>query len=200
MAKAVPVPGIRPKQSLATNAIRVINVRLDEVLSWRVALEDPACVEQLHDMRIAAKRLRYSLEMFEVCYADSKPLLKELTDLQEDLGDIHDLDVLTDLLRGRLAALDTPLEDEATGIMATETSSAEKSKQLRRVLSARARDPRRLGLLALIGSKVVDRRNRYNSFQQRWGGGQLDQFAERVRTAIAPSLPEQKTESVAAGQ
>ena len=50
-------------------------------------------------MRISVKRLRYTMEFFAVNYdirfADS---LEVVTDLQDILGDIHDSDVVLDIL------------------------------------------------------------------------------------------------------
>jgi hypothetical protein len=188
MARARRVSGIHPKESLRENARRVVAVRLDELLSWRQALDDPALVQQLHDMRIAAKRLRYALEMFDVCFSGVKALLKQLTDMQEDLGTIHDLDVLIVILRDRLQAVDATAEEQIVEVMGAEATVAEKSRQLRRLLSAQARDSRRLGLVGLIGDKRAERRRCYVHFQQRWSGGSLEKFAMQVRqvTGLAP--------------
>src|SRR3546814_7404730 len=44
-----------------------------------------------HDMRIAAKRLRYLLELTETCFGDAGPAARRAArDLQGALGDIHD--------------------------------------------------------------------------------------------------------------
>lgn len=49
----------------------------------------------LHQLRIAAKKLRYCLEFFELCYQmQVTDYLKLLRRLQEILGDIHDCDVM----------------------------------------------------------------------------------------------------------
>ncbi len=56
--------------------------------------------EALHQFRIAAKKLRYSLEFFEMCF--NQPLsqeLKTLREIQELLGDLHDCDVMVGLLK-----------------------------------------------------------------------------------------------------
>ena len=188
MAKAHRVPGIRPKHSMRENAIRVIEVRLGELLGWRGALDDASRIEELHDMRIAAKRLRYALEMFDVCFSGSKPLLKELTAMQDDLGAIHDLDVLAGVLRTRLAPLDHALEEEATHIMAgRDTADAvEQGRAIRRLLSQAARDRERIGLVGLLGDAVARRRSRYAAVQQRYSGPYLDDLEDRIRSETRP--------------
>lgn len=188
MARAGRVKNIHPGESLEANGRRIIATRLYELISWRAALADPTLVTELHDMRIAAKRLRYALEFFQLCFPDTKQTLRDLADMQEDLGDIHDLDVLTDILRRRLAGTESGLEGEATEIMASDLSPRERHNQLRRVLYAQARDPRRLGLLGLLGDKIADRRRRYAKVQRRWGEGRLETFALRLRhqTGIVP--------------
>jgi hypothetical protein len=196
MARAGRVPGIRPRDTLAENAARVIDFRLAELLSWREALADETRVTDLHNMRIAAKRLRYALEAFEPCWpAETKALLKELTDIQEDLGDIHDLDVLSDLLRSRLQSLESPLLDRATEIMAGDGTPGEKSRELRRLLGAHAREPRRVGLYGLIGDKVAERRRRYVEFRDRWAERRLDAFADRVSHLTRPEIVAVSVES-----
>jgi hypothetical protein len=181
MARARRVRGIRPGQTLGENARRVVAVRLAELLSWRGALDDPSLVAELHDMRIAAKRLRYALEMFEVCFPEVKKPLKKLTDIQEDLGAIHDLDVLTGMFRERLRALDAATEEEVVEIMGADVPLVAKVAGLRRLVAAQAREPRRQGLLGLIGEKVAERRRLYGRFQERWAGAALDEFAAQVR-------------------
>jgi CHAD domain-containing protein len=55
---------------------------------------DPDEVVALHDMRIAAKRLRYILEITGPCFGPyTKSATKLTKQLQDLLGDIHDCDV-----------------------------------------------------------------------------------------------------------
>ncbi|HEY4721418.1 MAG TPA: CHAD domain-containing protein, partial [Anaerolineae bacterium] len=59
-----------------------------------VYVHQPDRVTELHAMRIAAKRLRYTMEVFASLYEDNlKESLKAVKDAQEILGDIHDCDV-----------------------------------------------------------------------------------------------------------
>lgn len=184
MARAGRIKGIRPKAPLRTNARLVVIHRLEELLSWRHALTDATAASDLHNMRIAAKRLRYALEIFEVCFPGVKRALKELTGVQEAVGDIHDLDLLTQMMRERLRRIDASTEELAVQTMRADTSMAAKSNGLRRALYAQARDRRRLGLLGLVGRYVVQRETLYTAFQKEWGGTELDSLAARVLEAI----------------
>lgn len=190
MAKAGRVPGIRPKQSLHDNAQKVVEKRLDELLSWRHALTEPEERAALHNMRIAAKRLRYALEIFEVCFPEARPLVKELAGIQEDLGEIHDLDVLVQIMQERLQSFSAPITQQAVEISEAAANRSEQVNRLRAALYAQARDRRRLGLLALIGDDVVDRRKRYEAFVERWSGDRLDAFADAVLVATGLREPE----------
>lgn len=61
----------------------------------------------LHRMRIAAKRLRYALELFAVCGGDEmEAAAREVAEMQTRLGDLHDCDVWIDALGPRLRHLD----------------------------------------------------------------------------------------------
>jgi CHAD domain-containing protein len=64
----------------------------------------PEMVEELHEMRIAAKWLRYTMELFAPAYADGlKESLSAVKKIQELLGDLHDSDVRLDRLAAVLA-------------------------------------------------------------------------------------------------
>jgi hypothetical protein len=69
-------------------------VRIDELLSHVPYITDPQNVQELHAMRISAKRLRYAMETFEELYGGQlKPFITTARKLQDQLGAIHDLDV-----------------------------------------------------------------------------------------------------------
>src|SRR4029077_5767818 len=59
--KARPVKKLDPSRPLGENAARIVQVRLDEMLAFAPTALDGKTKAQ-HDMRIAAKRLRYVLE------------------------------------------------------------------------------------------------------------------------------------------
>jgi CHAD domain-containing protein len=81
-------------QALYLHARDSVLPRLDEFLAFDAIVARPEQVEELHAMRIAAKRLRYTLETFAPLYANGlKPWLPSIRDHQEALGNIHDCDV-----------------------------------------------------------------------------------------------------------
>lgn len=98
--KAREVKGLEPEGLLAENALRMATVRIDELWSFAKAASKPNDTEALHDMRIAAKRVRYLLELMEPCLG--KPAAKgakRAKQLQSLLGEIHDCDELLPMVR-----------------------------------------------------------------------------------------------------
>jgi CHAD domain-containing protein len=103
--KARPVK-VDPRKSVAVNAARIVRVRLDELYGFDPAVRDPARVTELHDMRIAAKRLRYVLEITGHCFGDAGKEAESIAkSLQDVLGEIHDCDVLIPRVDQELATL-----------------------------------------------------------------------------------------------
>ncbi len=83
------------------------------MFDWAPAMRDPENVEELHNMRIAAKRLRYTMELFTPCFGDDfQRSLKTVEAIQERIGAIHDCDVLLPLLS---RTLDKETEREKKG-------------------------------------------------------------------------------------
>jgi CHAD domain-containing protein len=93
--KARKVEGLDPAAPLADNLERIVRVRLDELCGFVPKVFDPEEVLALHDMRIAAKRLRYILEVgAEPCFGRyAVKAGKRTKELQDLLGEIHDCDV-----------------------------------------------------------------------------------------------------------
>jgi len=68
--------------------------RLNELEKLSDSLYHPLKVKPLHKMRIAAKRLRYALELFEMCWGKQLGLFaNRIASLQSSLGELHDCDV-----------------------------------------------------------------------------------------------------------
>ncbi len=72
----------------------VITERVRELQDLSASLYRPHKIRPLHEMRIAAKRLRYAIELFAPCW--NEPLAssaKEIAKMQTSLGELHDCDV-----------------------------------------------------------------------------------------------------------
>jgi CHAD domain len=103
--KARPVKKLDPERSLGENAARIIRVRLDEMHSFAPKALAGKTKAQ-HDMRIAAKRLRYVLEVTGFCFGrPADTARRRARDLQDILGEIHDCDVMLPRVRDHLARL-----------------------------------------------------------------------------------------------
>ena len=75
----------------------VIDERLKELEELSNSLYKPFEVEALHEMRIAAKRLRYALELFQQCWGRALAgHAKSAAQMQKALGDLHDCDIWID--------------------------------------------------------------------------------------------------------
>lgn len=100
MAKAKTVAGIDVRSSVSENARLLARARLDEVYEWGQYVDESFRVKELHDLRIAVKRLRYTLELFSEQLPDyCREAITEVTRLQDELGALHDDDVMIALLR-----------------------------------------------------------------------------------------------------
>ena len=72
----------------------IIKARLKEVEKLSDSLYRPLKMKPLHRMRIAAKRLRYALELFEPCWGPGiSGFARKVAALQTSLGELHDSDI-----------------------------------------------------------------------------------------------------------
>ena len=107
--KARKVKGLRPDECLRSNAARIVATRVDELRGFAAEALEPGAGIAQHDMRIAAKRLRYVLEVAEGCLGDGAvEARKAAKELQSVLGDIHDCDGMLTRVEG-IRSLETLL-------------------------------------------------------------------------------------------
>jgi CHAD domain-containing protein len=72
----------------------IILARLKELRELSGCLYRPFEADALHEMRIAAKRLRYAMELFAACYGEELTAhAAEVSELQTSLGELHDCDI-----------------------------------------------------------------------------------------------------------
>lgn len=93
--KAREVEGLDPGGSLGPNVSRIVRVRLEELRDLAEPALTPDAGQAQHDMRIAAKRLRYVLEIFAPCLGEEAGKARQAAKrLQSVLGDLHDCDLM----------------------------------------------------------------------------------------------------------
>ncbi len=73
MAKAKPIPDLSAEQSYAEVAARIVAVRAAELTEHAQGVLDTGDIERVHDMRVATRRLRAALEIFEPCFPAERP-------------------------------------------------------------------------------------------------------------------------------
>ena len=94
----------------------IILERLKELEKLSNGLFNPFDIETLHEMRIAAKRLRYTLELFQQCWGNSlASYAKRVARVQAALGDVHDCDVWIESFGKQIAAARKDKHDERVG-------------------------------------------------------------------------------------
>ncbi len=85
--------GARTREDLS-QSMEHIRKRVGEVLVYAKYVERPLAMAEHHAMRISAKRLRYTLEIFQPLYGDGlKQEISEIKRFQDILGEMHDCDV-----------------------------------------------------------------------------------------------------------
>jgi len=166
--KARKVKGLNPAAPLGDNAERIVRVRLDELCSFMPRAAEPAEATALHDMRIAAKRLRYILELTHPCFGPyAEAAIKPVKQLQEVLGEVHDCDVQLPEVR---AFLDELVVGDATALV-----------------DGAGEPPHRdayAGLVALTTDLLARRERRFAEFLAEWRELERKGFRARLEYAV----------------
>lgn len=110
--KAKRIKHLDPSGPLAENAARIVLVRIGELRKLATKALERGAGSIQHDTRIAAKRLRYVLEVNGFCFGRAAVTARNRTkELQDLLGEIHDADVmLPRLARHRAALIEADVE------------------------------------------------------------------------------------------
>ena len=112
------------EEPFAAAAAQVVAVRSQELFEQSAGVLDLGDVERVHDMRVATRRLRAALELFEVCFPPKRwrKALKRVRALADALGERRDVDVELELLESleeKVARADRmELEDLVEGLRA----------------------------------------------------------------------------------
>lgn len=185
MSRAWPVPDIDPEGTLEENARRILAVKMGEFYSYAPIVHAEEAVEALHNLRIAAKRLRYTLELFRVVFGpDGERQIERIKAIQEELGQVHDHDV-------RIALIEDELTVLAREVKATSATPAKnpvrkaaaggEARALGLVPEVEADADPAIGLRALLERQQTGRAAHYRAFVDLW-----DRFAgEGLRADLA---------------
>lgn len=151
--------------ALYQHSFQTISARLETLLSYDAIVNQPDKVTELHQMRIAAKWLRYTVETFAPLYADQlKSYLQVVRTIQDLLGEIHDCDVWQ-------LFLPAFLEEERLRIH--EYFGHE--RPFRRLLA---------GIQYLEQDRLQERGRLYAQFVTRWHAWQSEDLWNNLRRAI----------------
>jgi CHAD domain-containing protein len=92
------VPGLAGDARFREAAGRVILTRWREMMSYRDGTILGEDIEELHSMRVSSRRLRAAMDAFEGAFPRKtfRPLLGQVKEITDVLGDARDLDVATE--------------------------------------------------------------------------------------------------------
>jgi CHAD domain-containing protein len=163
--------GIRKPRALHRRAQRKISSRIDDLLAYVPAVHDPDAVTRHHEMRIAAKRLRYTLEAFNRLYSgELKKPVQKVRVLQDVLGQMHDCDVWIGYLPRFMQ----------------EPQGMESEPPPGRHIPGEGWS----GIPGLLDDRKQERARLYRAFVEMWDGLRDARFFEALRELIAQPPPE----------
>lgn len=111
MAKAKPIHDLTADDAYAEAAAKIVEIRAGELIEHAEGVLDTGDIERVHDMRVATRRLRAALEIFEPCFPPKLfgEALTEVKRLADALGERRDRDVAIaslDAFNAQMAAPD----------------------------------------------------------------------------------------------
>jgi CHAD domain-containing protein len=154
-----------PSQNLYLLSGKIIPQRLKDFLQFKSDLFQPDRIQEHHKMRIAAKKLRYSLEIFAPLYSNhlADPL-EAATHAQEALGTLHDCDVWIEYLPAFIQS-----ENKKT------LEYSGNTQIMRRLLP---------GINYFSNNRQVTRQVTYNQFLKTWQDWEADNLWEKLLQTI----------------
>ena len=175
-------PPAKRDRPVRTAGPRLLARRAARVLADGADLLAPTS-EELHDLRIQLKRLRYAAE-FLLPYTRGnklKQLIRSATTLQDVLGELHDGDVMLDMLRGLVASAS---ERSENGVVLAGVEAVAVIRLLDR--QADRRDTLLLRFRSLWREFAGSRRQWRRKRLARWFGGPQDGLVGGFSPAVAP--------------
>jgi CHAD domain-containing protein len=134
----------------------VIRARLRDFRKRVRSLYDPFDIVAHHRLRIAVKRLRYSVQLFSEAFeGDSETVSREIARMQRHLGEMHDCDVWLRGLKKYMNRRPNHREAESKNLAAAEW---------------------------LIAEFAAERGKAYRDAVELWARWRSDRFPERIES------------------
>ncbi len=146
----------------------ILYARFADISAYSEWVEGPyVSIERLHRLRISSKGLRYTLEFFgDVLGKEAEIMIKEVTALQDHLGDLHDAVVAIDLLGSYLQTGDWRLSEG-------------------KKYSGEKKIPEGLkGLEAYKAYREEELQTLLDTFPEAWAKVQSNEFRQNIESAI----------------
>jgi CHAD domain-containing protein len=158
--------------TFAESTSTLIATQLADITAHHALIRDASDEPNIHETRIAAKRLRYVLEPLKGENPRVGPIVKRLKELQDVLGELHDMHVMT-----------------ATLAEAIETAATERARSMYAlsVAGTSARTNKRDERDGLLWLTELARTERDALFAKSWSADELQKFVAEVE-AIAAGL------------
>lgn len=105
---------INNSKQLKKSANLILINRIESLLFYTDEYFKNLSIDTLHDVRIALRRVRYSMELFIICY-DKKTFVKFYNKVQllQDLsGDVRDVDILLESINSLFFANNIKIDNE----------------------------------------------------------------------------------------
>jgi CHAD domain-containing protein/inorganic triphosphatase YgiF len=122
---------VKPGDSMGEVAHRIFSYQFGQMLSHEKGTRKGENIEELHDMRVAVRRMRAASKVFKT-YLDSEqlgPHLKGLRRTQGALGDVRDLDVFREKAKEYLETLPEGHEQDLAPLFAMLGEEREKARK-----------------------------------------------------------------------
>lgn len=163
------------------------------MLAFAPWVDDPANVEEIHNLRIAAKRLRYSLELFRFALpSGTNSLINEVKEIQEHIGDLHDADVMIE----RMISISRDNAEQRTQKLLDIAMNRERGTVAQRQQRIRSSTTSPRGqrddaaLFTLVAFRSEDRILAYEAFITAWRRMMDSDFEGRLRTHLDDAVAE----------
>ncbi len=164
---------LQPETSIAAHLQPLLFAHLSELRRWSDVARDPSHTQEQHQLRIAAKRLRYTLELFsDALPTQASEFIKALSELQDILGALHDQIVLQGISERALAEPGPPETEEA-----------------------HPQGKERIALKRFLTTKAREQKARYAAFLscwERWEAQHLLDQMDAFARALSPTPGEQE--------